>query len=73
MKNENNYKFVAIRPRLWEVVGENGTALGRIRHVFRPGKEKKLAWQAPDGGYYSKVEEAVQAIIEERKPTLMKV
>lgn len=73
MKNTNKYEYVSIRPKLWEVVGSNGRALGRIRHVFRPGKKKKLAWQASDGEYYAKAEEAVEALIEERKPTLMKV
>lgn len=64
-----NIQYKAIRPKLWEIIGTNGRALGRIRHVFRP-QSKTMVWEASNGAYYGKAEEAVAGLTQSRKEEL---
>lgn len=63
------YEYEAIRPKLWEVTGKNGRALGRIRHVFSPEKQR-TGWQASNGKFYKKAENAAEALVTARKKKL---
>lgn len=61
-----NYEYKSIRPRLYEVLDEDGTVLGRIRHEFL-AEEKRMGWQSSDGEFYPKAEDAAVALIEARR------
>lgn len=56
------YTYKLIRKRLWEVRSEDRKVLGRIRHVFKPEKEK-VGWQSSDGRFYEKAAKAATALL----------
>ena len=66
---KNKYEFKSIRPKLWEVTGNNGRALGRIRHVFSANSER-TGWQASNGEFYKKAEEAAIALVQQKRETI---
>ena len=63
------YDYKSIRPKLWEVTGKNGRALGRIRHIFSPTSER-TGWQASNGEFYEKAKQAAVALVKARKKKL---
>lgn len=62
----NQYKYKAIRPKLWEVIDQDGRAVGRIRHEFCSTTDR-LGWQAANGEFYEKAEQAAAALFKARK------
>ena len=61
------YDYKSIRPKLWEVIGKNGRALGR--HIFSP-TSKRVGWQASNGEFYEQAKQAAMALVKARKKKL---
>jgi hypothetical protein len=69
MNMNYKYEYESIRPKLWEIKGKNGRAVGRIRHVFS-ANAKKVGWQASNGKFYDNAQQAAIALVSAKVETV---